>query len=150
MATVGRLLLLRHALAGEKLPNRVQDFDRGLDEEGEAVAALLPNTVARHLIPAKIFSSPYRRCVDTVRPLARTLGLLIHEDERFAGSRSGSELRNALLRLPANAVVCTHGEIIERLFDDAITCDKGAFWIVERSGSDELAPALYVDVPSRR
>ncbi len=148
MAAVERLLLLRHARAGTKIPDPVQDFDRGLDTDGEAIAARLPAAVVHHLVPSEILSSPYRRCVDTVRPLAKTLGLTIVEDARLAGRCSGPELRDILQQLPANAVVCTHGEIIEKVFDDPVSCAKGAFWIIERRTGSQLVPALYVDAPT--
>ena len=105
MAAVERLLLLRHARAGTKIPDPVQDFGRGLDADGEAIAARLPAAVVHYLVPSEILSSPYRRCVDTVRPLAKTLGLTIVEDARLAGRCSGPELRVILQQLPANAVV---------------------------------------------
>ena len=148
MATVERLLLLRHARAGTKIPDPAQDFGRGLDRDGEAIAARLPVAVVHHLVPSEILSSPYRRCVDTVRPLAKTLGLTIVEDARLARRCSGPELRDILQQLLANAVICTHGEIIEKVFDDPVSCAKGAFWIIERRTGSRLVPALYVDAPT--
>jgi len=147
MSFVEKLVLLRHACAGEKIPDAARDFERGLDAEGEAIAARLPEAMTTRLRPDEILSSPFRRCVQTVRPLATTLGLRIREDERLAPHRTGDELRQTLVQLPANTVVCTHGEVIERLFDGAVTCAKGGFWIIERHDDGRLVPARYVDAP---
>jgi len=146
MAFVERLVVLRHACAGNKVFDPAQDFERGLDAEGEAIAARLPATVRRHLRPREILASPFLRCVETVWPLATTLGLPVREDERLAPNGVG-DLRRVLLDVPAETVVCTHGEVIEQLFDGAPTCAKGAFWIVERHADGRLVPAEYVEAP---
>jgi phosphohistidine phosphatase SixA len=147
MALVERLVLLRHACAGEKIADTARDFDRGLDAAGEEIAARLSETVTTHLWPNEILSSPFRRCVQTVRPLATTLGLRIREDERLTPHRTRGRLHQTFVQLPADTVVCTHGEVIERLFDGAVTCAKGAFWIVERHDEGRLVPAFYVEAP---
>jgi phosphohistidine phosphatase SixA len=141
-------VLLRHALAGEKLADPTKDFERGLDTDGEEIAGRLPELIPSFLRPAEIHSSPYRRCVETVLPLAAALGLHVHEDERLTPAASSSDMRGAFREVPADSVVCTHGEVIERLFDGAVTAAKGAFWIVERDRDGRLVPAQYVDAAS--
>ena len=144
---VARLAVLRHAYAGKKVSDPAQDFERGLDAKGAAIAARLPGTVTRHLRPRVILASPFLRCVQTVWPLATTLALSVREDERLAPHRSAEELRQALLEAPPDTVICTHGEVIEQLFDGAVTCAKGAFWIVERHADGRLVPTEYVEAP---
>ncbi len=75
-------------------------------------------TIVDCLRPELILSSPFPRCVQTVEPLARALGLHVVEDERFAPYRSAKAVREAFGESPGNSVVCTHGEVITRLFND--------------------------------
>jgi 8-oxo-dGTP diphosphatase len=148
MAAVDQIIVLRHARAGRKLADRSKDFKRGLDRTGREDALRLPRTIGAHLRPEAIVSSPFRRCVQTVEPLAGDLDLSIVEDERFAPGISEQSARQAFLEVPAGSVVSTHGEVIGCLFDERVKCAKGAFWVVERR-SGKLSPSLYVGVPTR-
>ena len=56
----------------------------------EKVALWLPELIVSYLRPKVILSSPFRRCLQTVEPLAEGV----------------------------NSVVCTPGEAISQLFDD--------------------------------
>ena len=96
--------------------------------------------------PGFILSSPFRRCVQTVEPLAEELGLFVLADERFTPDRSVKAVRKAFAEVNANSVVCSHGEVIARLFDVPVRCAKGAFWIVERR-SDKFIPSHYIEAP---
>lgn len=146
MAAVDQLILLRHARAGKKIPNRSRDFERGLDPRGEEAALQLPELIASVLRPTAILSSPYRRCVQTVEPLADALDLRIVNDVRFTPTNRAS-VRNAFADLPPDSVVCTHGEVIARLLKGQKTCGKGAFWLVERRDG-HLLPVRYVEAPT--
>ena len=148
LASVDQFILLRHARAGRKLANRAKDFDRGLDAMGKQVALRLPRTIEFCLLPEAIFSSPFRRCMQTVQPLADDLDLRIDEDARFTPGSPAEAVRDGLLDVPANAVVCTHGEVIAHLFDERVRCAKGAFWVVERRDG-EFFPLHYVEAPAR-
>jgi len=148
MAAVDQIIVLRHARAGRKLTDRSKDFKRSLDRKGREDALRLPRVIEGHLHPEAIVSSPFRRCVQTVEPLAGDLDLLIVEDDRFTPGSSERSVREAFLEVAANSVVSTHGEVIAMLFDERVRCAKGAFWIVERRNG-ELSPGLYVEVPAR-
>ena len=141
-----QFILLRHARAGKKSRDRSKDFKRRLDRRGQDVALLLPELIASYLHPEVILSSPFRRCVQTVEPLAEGLGLHVVVDERLRPDCSAGALRETFGDVAANSVVCTHGEVIAQLFDDPVRCAKGAFWIVERRGN-KLIPSLYVEAP---
>ena len=142
-----QFILLRHARAGEKVRDRSRDFKRRLDRRGEKVALWLPELIVSYVHPKVILSSPFRRCVQTVVPLAERVGLDVVEDERFAPGHSSSSVRKAFGDVAANSVVCTHGEVISQLFDDPVRCAKGAFWIVERCGG-KFIPSHYVEAPT--
>lgn len=146
MAIVDQFILLRDARAGKKIPNRSRDFKRGLDGKGEEVALRLPELITRVLHPSMIVSSPFRRCVETVEPLAEGLGLDVVNDSRFTPD-GRADVRGAFAGVPADSVVCTHGEIITRLLAGQRKCAKGAFWVVERRG-DNFLPVRYVEAPT--
>jgi 8-oxo-dGTP diphosphatase len=146
--TSEQFVLLRHARAGRKLADPIKDFGRGLDREGDRVALLLPELVTGYLRPVAVLSSPYRRCVQTVTPLATVLGLGVEEDARFSPSARAVAVREAFSLVAADSVVCTHGEIIRLLLGGAVKCAKGAFWIVERRHGT-LCPTHYVAPPVR-
>lgn len=100
-------------------------------------------------MPQLILSSPFQRCVQTVAPLAGVHGLEVVEDDGLIPDRSPRAIRKAFDRVGDACVVCTHGEVIARLFDERVKCAKGAFWVVERRDG-ELRPMRYVGVPVRR
>ena len=83
MPAADRFVLVRHARAGTKLRDRAKDFERGLDRKGQEVALLLPEAIADFMKPEVVISSPFRRCVQTVEPLAQALGLPVVEEDDF-------------------------------------------------------------------
>ena len=72
-----RLYLVRHCRAAGQAP------DRPLTDEGEAQAIELADLLAPRGI-SRIVSSPYRRAVGSIAPLAARLGLPVETDERLA------------------------------------------------------------------
>jgi 8-oxo-dGTP diphosphatase len=125
------MLLLRHASAGERLPSKREDRARRLDAQGRREARRLAETLARHEI-TRIVSSPYARCVESVQPIAAALGLEIETRDELVAEAPRRRAAGLLATLPGSALVCTHREVFERLFDGAVTCEKGGTWIVER------------------
>lgn len=141
------MLLLRHASAGERLSSPSQDRARTLDPQGRADARRLQKTLAAYAIDT-IVTSPHRRCVDTVRPLARARHLEIQCCEELAPDAPRRATLALLNRLPPNALVCTHREVFEQLFRDEVTCEKGGTWLVERAGRG-WSPEAYLVPPTR-
>lgn len=141
------MLLLRHASAGERLSSPLLDRARPLDLKGRADASRLPKALAAYAIDT-IVASPHRRCVETVRPLARARQLEIECCEELAPDAPRRATLALLNRLPANALVCTHREVFERLFRGEATCEKGGTWVVERAGRG-WSPEAYLAPPPR-
>ena len=74
------LYLVRHCATAGREP------DAPLTPEGERQAELLAVRLADELSPAgsaRLVSSPYRRAVDSVQPLAERLGVGVRTDERL-------------------------------------------------------------------
>jgi 8-oxo-dGTP diphosphatase len=139
------MLLHRHLSAGEKLGSPSLDRARPLDRIGRADARALHERLARYRI-ARVVSSPYRRCLDSVRPLAAARALEVERAGELAPDAFLAETKALLEELEDETLVCTHREVFERLFDGRIACEKGGMWVVERRGS-RLVPVEYVPPP---
>lgn len=140
------MLVLRHASAGERLSSPSIDRFRQLDQAGRADARQLVWTLAGRDVD-RVVTSPLARCVETVVPLAESRGLVV---ERLAELDPEADLADTLAlfgELTDTSLVCTHREVIERLFSDEVTCEPGGAWVLEPSGSFWSATA-YIAPPS--
>jgi phosphohistidine phosphatase SixA len=121
--------LVRHAKAGSRERWTAPDRDRPLTDPGRIQAAAL----ARLLAPGTraIGSSPYRRCVETVAPLAAAVGLTIEEDDRLAEGADPEWTMRRLASTPGS-VLCTHGDvmasIVTTLADGRVPMAGGMQW----------------------
>ncbi|MCS7006276.1 MAG: histidine phosphatase family protein [Gaiellaceae bacterium] len=120
----------------------------GLDRLGRADARLLPEALAGFPLE-RIVSSPYPRCVETVRALALARGLRVEEVEALAPGARREDVLALLASLPDAALACTHREVLELLFGDEVTCEKGGAWIVELREGVPI-PVAYLPSPASR
>jgi phosphohistidine phosphatase SixA len=120
------VVLLRHASAGDRREWQGDDLLRPLDDRGRRQALVLRELAGRGIV--RIVSSPYVRCVETVEPLATTLGLAIDVDARLAEGADPHDALALLVDLDAG-VACTHGDVIEALLGHSLK--KGAGAVVE-------------------
>jgi len=128
------MLLVRHASAGSSSEWEGDDYDRPLDDRGidqarELVSRLAPFRVER------ILSSPAKRCIDTVGPLARARDLVVEvlgelDQERMF--TEGIELVRTLA--DEDVVVCGHGGLEDAL-DDPPKWKKAAVLVLRRGAS---------------
>lgn len=114
------LLLVRHAKAGRRERFTGPDDERPLESAGRAqVDALTPNLLA--FGPGAVHSAPPLRCVDTVEPVAQTLGLditrepLLSEPEYAAAPQAGLDRLRELVSPDLVPVVCSQGKVIPDL-----------------------------------
>jgi 8-oxo-dGTP diphosphatase len=121
------VLLLRHASAGDRDDWNADDAIRPLDKRGRKQALALKELLAGHAI-ARIVSSPYRRCIETVEPLAGERGLPVELDERLAEG-APTALALALLAELDGGLACTHGDVIEAVLGFGLR--KGATAVVD-------------------
>lgn len=140
------MLLLRHASAGERLQAASLDRARRLDRIGRADARELPEALAGHVID-RVVSSPHARCIETVGALARGRNLRVEVRDELVPDASVEDVRALLDELPDSALVCTHREVIERLFENQQTCEKAGTWLLERRNG-RLEPVAYLPPPS--
>lgn len=132
------LYLIRHASAGRRTPNQ-NDDTRSLDETGRLQA----KRIGAHLADAgidQLLSSPARRCIETVEPLAHATRTGIRAlDDLFEGQgpRRALALIDRLATADVTAALCSHGDVIPQIIDvlaasgvpmNGLGCAKGSIW----------------------
>lgn len=138
------MLLVRHASAGDSAAWRGDDRLRPLDERGRRQAEALVEALVPFAIE-RVVSSPYRRCLETVEPLARARGLEIQLRAELAADRQDAEA-GPLLRVlvEENAAVCVHGGAESGLLPSGARFPKGCAWHLSADG----VPPQYVPPPA--
>lgn len=154
---MGKLYVVRHADAGTRGHDSGPDELRGLTERGQRQADALRDQLADAGI-VRLVASPFRRCTDTLLPLAEHLGLSVESDDRLAegqGFVGTLALAEELAEAPA-AAICSHGDVIPDLLDalvrrgiklrDELRWPKASTWVLVRDG-DGFSKAKYLPPP---
>ncbi|HEU5084114.1 MAG TPA: phosphoglycerate mutase family protein [Acidimicrobiales bacterium] len=152
------LYVVRHAHAGERSAWVGDDRLRPLSGRGELQSQGLAATLAS-CDPEQVLSSPARRCVQTVEPLADELGVPVVEDDRLFEGAGVGEIRSLLDQVAnRDAVLCSHGDVIPVLLDllvDAglepernLVWQKASVWVAERRDGG-WGRGRYVPPPDR-
>jgi 8-oxo-dGTP diphosphatase len=150
------LYLVRHASAGHRDDGDPADHLRPLDPTGHLQAERLSEWL-RHDPIERVVSSPYRRCVQTVEPLAKHLDLPVEVDDRLAeGTAVADAWRLVEECAGTTAVLCSHGDVIPDLVRRAQMrgmhvpgksgCAKGSAWILRHWDGERFATGLYTPV----
>ena len=121
------------------------DFQRPLDDFGQTQAEAIGVALASQPV-RRILSSAAVRCVDTVAPLGRALGLPVEvADELAEGTFVGDafDLLRSLASAEGDSVLCSHGDVIPGLLwalaqygldiPDLGRCKKGSIWQLDVS-----------------
>ena len=137
--------VVRHAKAGSRSRWDGDDRERPVSASGRQQA----DRIAERLTDAGVrglWSSPYRRCVETLEPLAARLGLALLTDRRLGEGARTADVLALLTEAGDGAVLCSHGDVIPDLLDalvrrgTAVTSEpdwrKGSIWVLERDGDD--------------
>ena len=135
------LYLVRHAKAGSRRDWPGDDRDRPLTESGKAQADALGERL-QQIHPARLVSSPFVRCVQTLEPLAARAGLTVETDDTLGEGAEPAEVVKLLMTVPDRTVMCSHGDVVpdvigalERrgmVIDGEPNWGKGAVWVIER------------------
>ena len=137
------VFLVRHAKAGER---RVWDGDdeaRPLSKHGwkqsEAIAKRLAGKGATSL-----HSSPYVRCMQTLEPLGRRLGVEVQAEQRLYEGEPFEPVLELLGEVGSGAVLCSHGDIVPDVIQalarrgmevqSSPDWRKGSIWVLKRKG----------------
>ncbi len=136
--------LVRHAHAGNKKQWQGPDQARPLSAQGRKEALGLVDQL-RDLPVRRLLSSPAERCLQTVQPLADRLQRPIERDHALDVDGTGPGVLELLTRPAlAEAVLCTHGEVIGKVFDQLQAAGlelsepprwpKGSTWVLRLDG----------------
>jgi broad specificity phosphatase PhoE len=104
--------------------------------------------------PQRVLSSPFRRCVETVGPLAAELGLSVETTEALAEGSTVAALDLVRELADEKVAICTHGDVIPEVLvplADEYRLDlgphpkqaKGSVWVLEAEGG-RFCRATYV------
>ena len=134
------LFLVRHAHAGKRSDWDGDDTARPISERGEAQSASIAKLLADRSV-RRIVSSPYVRCVQTVEPLGREVGVAVEADDRLAEGADPDAALELLLALDGDhGVACSHGDLIPPLLrrlvglgmevEGPLLDQKGSVWTI--------------------
>lgn len=151
--------LVRHGKAGARSAWTEDDRLRPLSKAGRRQADALV-TAFRGLDVERVVSSPYVRCVQTVRPLALDRGLPVETSEALAEGAPPEQalaLLEEAVRTPT--VFCTHGDVVPAVvlhlaergaeLEGERDWKKGSVWTLERRDG-RVVRARYVPPPAGR
>ena len=147
--------VVRHARAGSRGRWKGNDSLRPLSKIGRSQADGIAKRLSRKPVVV-VVSSPFVRCVATVEPLAAKLGTEIETSDALAeGARLSQALRLFEKMQDREAVLCTHGDVMQDLLDHFgrhgvklrdHRMEKGCIWVFDVEG-DEITHARYVPPP---
>jgi broad specificity phosphatase PhoE len=136
-----RVLLVRHARAGDRLDWEGDDRLRPLDKKGRRQAKAIAKALAK-LGARRLFSSPYLRCTQTLEPAAEKLGLAVETRDELAEGSTGADALRLIHELTETASLSTHGDVLEALLPGR-RCQKGSIWVVDVVDG-EVRPERYL------
>ena len=146
-------VLVRHADAGLRSEWCGSDEWRGLTDAGHGQARAVVRMI-EDLPVLRILSSPSLRCRQTVVPLALARALDVEPYWQLGAFVAATDLAGLLADpTTASAVVCTHRETLQLLFEHLAGAyqmvaeagepmEKGAVWILRGTVGGPQAPRL--------
>ena len=154
---MGKLYVVRHADAGSRGHGSTPDEARELSERGWRQAEGLCAELAERDI-TRLIASPFVRCVQTLEPLGKLLGLSVETDDRLAeGTGAAGALAVAAEVRGTRAVLCSHGDVVPDLLEhlvahgtklkDELRWQKASTWVLTWEG-DQLAKGRYLPPPA--
>ncbi len=105
------IYLVRHAKAGERRMWTGDDLDRPLSKAGWKQAHALGKRLAKKGV-GELVSSPYVRCMQTLEPLALTIGAAVRPDDRLLEDSPFEGVLDLIGEVGDGAVLCSHGDVI--------------------------------------
>ena len=140
------IYLVRHGHAGSRSAWEGDDRERPLSDKGRRQAAWLVDELGDEKL-RRVVSSPYRRCTETVEPLATHVGRDVVADDRLAEGADPQDAAEWLVSLsPKTVVACSHGDLIPKVLrylvaggmaiDGALLDAKGSIWVLDGDDTD--------------
>jgi 8-oxo-dGTP diphosphatase len=149
------VFVVRHAKAGSRRRFDGDDKLRPLSRNGRPQAEAITEMLAHRDI-ARVLTSPFVRCIQTVEPLAERLGLEVEIDKRLGEGRQWMHTLTLVEQATEPIALCSHGDVIGDLMhhlatrgvpldDDRI--EKGSTWVLQVEGGD-IVKARYLPPPA--
>lgn len=147
------LLLIRHAQAGSRKDWSGDDQLRPLSPKGRRQADALVDQL-EPWAPSRVLSSPYLRCIETVKPLADELGLKVESVVELSEGAGADAVRLVRSLSDSHVALCTHGDVIPEILvaladEDRLDLGpaprqaKGSTWVLD-SKKGRFVTATYV------
>ncbi len=148
--------LVRHAKAGSRRHWPGDDRERPLSIAGRKQAEAIADRLAQEGVTG-LWSSPYRRCIETLEPLAERVGLGVKLDDRLAEGTPFEDTLALLREAGDGAVLCSHGDVIQAVIEALVwrgtvllnepDWRKGSIWVLE--GDGEVFTTARAEGPRR-
>jgi 8-oxo-dGTP diphosphatase len=149
------VFLVRHAVALSRKAWKGDDDDlRPLTPKGQRQASWLVDLLGDASV-RRVLSSPAVRCVETVQPLAKKLGLQVEATDMLqegAPLEKAYDLLTKMAGKKGDTVLCAHGDLVPALMETVaregtetgrILWAKGSVWKLDWGGS-RFTSARYV------
>ena len=135
------------------MPDEARELSQRGWRQAEAITAALKDRPITNLV-----SSPFTRCVQTLEPLGKALGVAVEADDRLVeGAGAAGALSVAEQVRDADAVLCSHGDVIPDLLEhllahgaklkDELRWQKASTWVLSWDG-DRLTKGRYLPPPA--
>lgn len=155
--SAGTVYLVRHARAGERNDLDPDDRFRKLDKRGKRQRNEIRDLLMAHPI-TRIGSSNYTRCMATMKPFSKRLGIPIERETALAEGSHPHRLVGLIADLQEeSAVLCTHGDVIAdfigHLFAEQVPMEgpmeweTGSIWEL-RTVRGRVVSGRYVPSPA--
>ncbi len=155
--SAGVIYLVRHAWAGRRNDVKEADWQRSLDRRGRTQRRAIRQLLQAHPI-TRIGASDYRRCIETVEPLSKRMGIPIEFEPALVEGSHPQRMVSLIHELQEEAaVLCTHGDVIGDLIgslaadgvplDGGMAWKKGSIWEL-RTKAGRVVSGRYVPPPA--
>jgi broad specificity phosphatase PhoE len=151
--------LVRHAKAKRRAEWTDLDDLRPLTKRGRREAVALSERLRSEGL-ARLVSSPFTRCVQTLEPLAEALDLAIETTDLLAEGSDGGRASELLVSLSRTESIacCTHGDVLYDVLrsiaatgvrlDGPLDAPVASTWVLEID-HDRVVGAAFVERPRR-
>ncbi len=152
--------LIRHAKAKNRLTWEELDDLRPLTKRGRREALAIAARLGEEPV-ARLVSSPFVRCLQTLEPLAVALELPIETTDELAEGADAERAAELLLTLAGSErpiACCTHGDVLFGVVDVVAragvpldgprVAPVASAWVLEVEGG-QFVRARFVDQPPR-
>jgi 8-oxo-dGTP diphosphatase len=155
--SAGMVYLIRHACAGRRDDLDPNDRFRKLDKRGKRQRKAIRDLLMAHPI-TRIGSSTYERCLATVKPSSKRLGIPIEPETALVEGSHPHRLVGLIADLQEESVVlCSHADVIAdfigHLFAEQVPMDgplaweMGSIWEL-RTVKGRVVSGRYVPPPA--